>query len=71
MAKKEVKKTVCSFCIDLFPDKELYIVTMPMHRLPDGGYRDTYRTPCCTKCLEKSKDRYLSIHEEPLAKKTK
>ncbi len=71
MAKKEVHKTVCSFCIESFPTKELYIVVMPMHRLPDGSHSGEYRTSSCEKCLTKSKDRYLSILENPKADKTK
>ncbi len=65
MAKTKSKTTVCSFCLGDFPTKELYVVEMPMHRLPEGGHVGEYRTPCCTKCLGKEKDRYLNIHSDP------
>ena len=50
MAKKpfefkrpKIEGTVCSGCIQLFPDKEMIIVSMP------AGYT----TPYCSKCIEK------------------
>jgi len=71
MAKKEVRTSVCSFCIESFPTKELYTVVMPMHRLQDGGHSGEYRTPACEKCLTKSKHRYLSVLENPKPDKKK
>lgn len=71
MAKKEVHKTICSFCIDSFPTKELYTVIMPMHRLVDGTHIGEYMTPSCEKCLPKNKHRYLNILENPKAPKEK
>ena len=49
MAKKEVYKTICSFCIESFPTKELFTVIMPMHKLQDGSHLGEYRTPSCEK----------------------
>jgi hypothetical protein len=71
MAKKEVNKTICSFCIESFPSKELFTVIMPMHRLPDGSHLGEYKTPSCEKCLPKNKDRYLSVSENPKPDKIK
>lgn len=71
MAKKEVHKTVCSFCVESFPTKELYTVTMPMHRLEDGSHRGEYMTSSCEKCLPKNKHRYLNILENPKTPKEK
>lgn len=67
MAKREVKKGVCSFCTNDYPYKEMYVVNMPMHRLADGTTRDIYRTICCEKCIDKktTKERILGIHEAP------
>ena len=42
MAKTKSKTTVCSFCLGDFPTKELYVVEMPMHRLPEGGHVGEY-----------------------------
>lgn len=70
MAKREIKKEVCSFCINSYPYKEMYTVNMPMHRFEDGSTRDVYRTICCEKCIDKktTKERILGIHEEPKEK---
>jgi len=67
MAKREVKKGVCSFCTNEYPYKEMYVVNMPMHRIADGTTRDIYRTICCEKCIDKkaTKERILGIHETP------
>jgi hypothetical protein len=72
MAKREIKKGVCSFCINSYPYKEMYTVNMPMHRFEDGSTRDVYRTICCEKCIDKkaTKERILGIHEEPKEKKS-
>jgi hypothetical protein len=69
MAKGKTKTTVCSFCLNDIPNKELYVVALPMHRLPEGGYTGEYRTSICGKCISKEKDRYLRIHEEPKSSK--
>lgn len=74
MAKKEIRRTICSFCIDSFPTRELYTVIMPMHKLQDGSHRGEYKTFSCEKCLPKNKDRYLSVSENPkieITEKTK
>lgn len=71
MAKKEVHKTICSFCIESFPTKELYTVIMPMHKLDDNTHVGEYRTPSCEKCLPKNKPRYLRISEIPKAQQEK
>ena len=70
MAKREIKKGVCSFCLNESPYKEMYTVDMPMHRFADGSTRDIYRTICCPKCINKkdTKERILGISEEPKSK---
>lgn len=64
MAKTKTKTTICSFCLNDIPNKDLYVVVLPMHRLQEGGYIGEYLTPCCEKCTTKDKDRYLRIHED-------
>ena len=71
MAKKVVHKTICSFCIESFPTKELFTVIMPMHKLQDGRHLGEYKTPSCEKCLPKNKNRYLSDSEKPKQDKLK
>jgi hypothetical protein len=67
MAKREVKKGICSFCLSEHSYKDLYTVELPMHRLPNGKTQGIYRTPCCKKCIEKkdTKERILGVVEEP------
>ncbi len=67
MAKRQIKKGVCSFCLNEYPQKEMYVVSMPMHRLEDGTTHGIYRTICCEKCIDKknTKERILNIHESP------
>jgi hypothetical protein len=71
MAKKEIKQSICSFCLAQHPHNEFYTVELPMHRLPNGETRGVYRTPCCEKCIDKktTKERIFGISEEPKAKK--
>lgn len=73
MAKRKIRETICSFCIDSFPDSDVYTVVLPMHNLPDGTTRGEYYTPCCGKCINKNstKERILRIKEEPKSNKTK
>lgn len=73
MAKRQIKYTICSFCVESFPDKEMFTVRLPMHRLTDGTTRGEYRTPCCKKCIgkEETKERILGIHESPKEAKSK
>jgi hypothetical protein len=72
MAKREIKKGVCSFCLAESPYKEMYTVRMPMHTFADGSTRDVYQTICCSKCINKkdTKERILEISEEPKSKKS-
>ena len=66
MAKRQVRITVCSHCLNDFPDKELYTVERLMHRgHPEKGH---YRTPYCEKCI-KDTDSYVNISKEPKSKK--
>jgi len=67
MAKREIKKGICSFCIKDFPYNEMYSVEMPMHTLPDGSTKGIYRTVCCEKCIDKksTKERILGISQKP------
>jgi len=71
MAKREIKQSICSFCLVQHPHTEFYIVDLPMHRLPNGETQGIYRTPCCEKCIDKksTKEKILGIVEEPKAKK--
>lgn len=71
MAKREIKQSICSFCLGQHPYPDLYTVELPMHRLPNGETKGIYRTPCCDKCIDKktTKERILGIVEEPKAKK--
>jgi len=73
MAKRKIRETICSFCIDSFPDNEMYIVVLPMHRMNDGSTRGEYYTPCCEKCIKKesTKERILRIKDEPKSSKPK
>ena len=68
MAKRKVRTSLCSFCLDEHPDKDLYTVRLPMHRSADGETRGEYRTPCCKKCikLEDTKKRILGILQQSI-----
>ena len=64
MARKRI--TVCSGCLDTFPDNDLYDVYREMHKgHPEKGH---YRTPYCEKCI-KDTDSYFKISKEPKNKK--
>ena len=63
---RRVRITVCSGCLNDFPDKDLYTVDREIHKgHPEKGY---YRTPYCEKCI-KDKDSYFKISAEPKNKK--
>jgi len=62
---RRVRITVCSNCLNDFPDKELYTVDREMHRgYPEKGH---YRTPYCKKCI-KDTESYIKISKEPKIK---
>lgn len=63
MAKRLPKETICSFCINVFPDKDLYSVKVKMHDFLESLEGNVYYTPCCKKCL--NSDRIIGIHKEP------
>lgn len=42
--------TICSFCINLIPSKEIYSVSVKMYN--DEKEEGIYYTPCCKKCLK-------------------
>jgi|TARA_B110000977_G_scaffold180607_1_gene240416 hypothetical protein len=61
---REIKLTVCSGCIEEFPDGDLYTVTRYMNRsLPEKT--NMYSTPYCEKCIKNDKDSYVDIKLEP------
>lgn len=63
---RRVRVTICSSCLNEFPDKELYTVEKEMHKgHPGKGF---YRTPYCSECI-KDTDSYVKISKEPKAKK--
>lgn len=65
---RAVSTTVCSHCLDEFPNKDLYWVDREMHRgHPKFG---CYRTPYCEECI-KDTDSYVKIFQEPKSKKKK
>ena len=41
--REKIKGHVCSGCIQIFPDKDLFMVTMPAE----------YSTPFCEPCIKK------------------
>lgn len=61
---REIRYTVCSGCIEDFPSDDLYTVTRYMDRSnPDS--KNMYSTPYCEDCIEKDKEHYVEIKEEP------
>jgi hypothetical protein len=70
MPTKNTATTICSFCLKEFPDKELYIVSLPVNRGDVNSYHNTYGTPCCPKCIDgEDKERYIEIIEQPISKR--
>lgn len=66
MAKRQPKLTVCSGCLEEFPDKEMYTVEKYMNRSnPDP--KNTYYTPYCKDCVKES-DEYYRVRQEPTSK---
>ena len=67
MAKRQIKETICSFCIESFPDKSMYKVRIPMFRMKGGEDSGTYCVPCCAKCITKKEtlDWITEIAESP------
>jgi hypothetical protein len=61
---REIRLTVCSGCIEEFPDGDLYTVTRYMNRsLPKKT--NMYSTPYCETCIKKDKTGYVDIKLEP------
>lgn len=71
MSIKKNTTTICSFCLNDFPDKSLYIVSVPVNREDPNSFKNLYGTPCCSKCLEIEKERYIRITEHPSETKKK
>lgn len=70
MSTKSSTSTICSFCLKDFPDKELYIVSLPVNREDVNSYHNRYGTPCCSKCIDgDEKERYIGIIDYPTAKR--
>lgn len=69
MAKRAVRMSVCSGCINDFPDKDMYTVAKYMNRT-DPNPKDVYYTPYCEKCVKKT-DQFAYVHKEPKAKQNK
>lgn len=66
MPTKKQIFTICSFCLGDFPDKELFIVSVPVNIENKNSHNNCYGTPCCQKCLNgKDKDRYIRILQYP------
>jgi thymidine kinase len=59
---RAVRMTVCSNCLDDFPDKEMYTVGKAMMWDSD---KVGYYTPFCKTCVKKAKDSYIKIIKEP------
>lgn len=66
MAKRVIKKTVCSNCFNEFITNEMYTVVRKTNRtLETCPYE--YYTPYCKACI-KDTSSYLRILEEPKQK---
>jgi len=63
MAKRVVRTTVCTNCLDEFVTKEMYTVVRKMHRGVATNH-DEYYAPYCEDCIS-DKESYLRILEEP------
>lgn len=61
MPTKSSTTTICSFCLKEFPDKELYIVSLPFNREDVNSHQNRYGTPCCSNCINVDKERYIGI----------
>ena len=66
MAKRQPRTTVCSGCLDVFLDKELYTVSKFMNR-SDPDPKNVYYSPYCKKCIKET-DNYHEIKLEPKIK---
>ena len=65
---RKVRMTVCSSCLNDFPDKELYTVGK-QGTAADGEIG--YYTPYCKSCVKKYKDNYNKVIKEPKTSKSK
>ena len=61
---REVRMTICSGCIEEFPNDDLYTVSRYMNRA-NPNPKNLYTTPYCEDCVKKDKDRYVEITQEP------
>ena len=59
---RQPRMTVCSNCLEEFPDKEMYTVGKAMMWDSD---KVGYYTPFCKICVKKAKDSYIKIIKEP------
>lgn len=64
---RAVRTTICSNCLNEFPDKEMWTVSKPMM----WGDEPAYYTPFCAKCVKSAKAAYIGIIKEPKTKKAK
>lgn len=63
MAKRKPRVSICSGCIEEFPEKEMYLVERYVNRVnPDP--KNIYYTPYCKKCI-KDRDSYYKINQHP------
>ena len=68
--KRTPRTTVCSFCLNSFPQDQIWWVDMIMHRT-DPNFTSKYSTASCGKCKDDPENSWLivGIHEEPKPKK--
>lgn len=59
---RQPRMTVCSNCLEEFPDKEMYVVGKPAKW---GSNEIGYYTPFCKDCTMKDKEAYIKIIKEP------
>lgn len=59
---RQPRMTVCSNCLEDFPDKEMYTVGKASSW---GSTEIGYYTPFCKDCTMNDKESYLKIIEEP------
>ena len=70
MAKREIKITLCTFCLKSFTPDLIWVVDLKMHR--DDPDRDSmYSIPACGPCKDHKDNswRIVGISMEPKIKK--
>ena len=70
MAKREIKTTICTFCLKPFTSDLIWVVDLKMHRGDDKN-NSLYSVPTCGPCKDHKNNSWMivGVSGEPKVKK--